>query len=34
MIIMTNRKALSASADTPKSTLMDMLRAEKNKFKA
>jgi len=30
----TNRKTLSASDATPKSTLMDMLRAQKNEFKA
>ncbi len=30
----TNRKALSASDDTPKITLMDILRAQKNEFKA
>ena len=32
--IITTRKALSASDDTPKSTLMDMLRTQKNEFKA
>ena len=32
--IITNRKALSASDDMPKSTLMDMLRTQKNEFKA